>query len=120
MYNIDINKDELLAIVKKNKTKHQELYDMAVEGYKEEVKEKLEEALQLASSGEKYITDLNLSEPQSHIKEYDRVIGMLELSTSTEVTLDTNQYDQYVDDQWHWAGQTRSINTMYANKMSKS
>jgi len=119
MHSINVNKDELLTILKENRSQHQHLYVEAVNGFHEEVRERLEEALRLASSDEKYITNLDLTSPQSHIKDYDRVIGMLELATETEIELNNNEYDQYVNDEWHWAGVSNSINMMYASKMSK-
>jgi len=117
MHSINVDKNELIKILKENKTKHEELYNEAILGYHAEVREKLEDALRKASCGEKYITNLDMSVPQHNIKDYDRIIGMLELATETEIELNSGEYDQYVNDEWHWAGMTNSINNMYASKM---
>lgn len=119
MHSINVNKDTLIGILKDNRKKHEELYDEAILGYHAEVREKLEDALRKASCGEEYITNLAMSQPQHQLKDYNRVIGMLELATETEIELTPNEYDQYVNDEWHWAGMTNSINTMYAAKMAK-
>ena len=118
MNSIKVDKSALITILKENRTTHEELYNEAVDGYHMDVCERLEEALRLASCNEKYITNLDMSRPQSHVKDYDKIIGMLELSNETEVELQSHEYDQYVDDEWHWASASNSINTMYANKMS--
>ena len=118
MHNINVNKGTLVGILKDNRKKHKELYNEAVLGYHIEVCEKLEDALRKASCGEEYITNLSMTKPEHHIKDYDRVIGMLELATETEIELNSGEYDQYVNDEWHWAGMTNSINTMYAAKMA--
>jgi len=116
MHSINVDKNELIKILKENKDKHEKLYDEAVIGYRAEVCEKLEDALRKASCGEKYITNLEMSVPQHYLKDYDRIIGMLELATEKEIELNSGEYDQYVNDEWHWAGTTKSINTMYASK----
>lgn len=118
MHNINVNKDTLIDILKDNRKKHEELYDEAVQGYHIEVCEKLEDALRRASCGEKYITNLEMSKPVHNLKDYNRVIGMLELATETEIELNSNEYDQYVNDEWHWTGMTNSINSIYAAKMA--
>ena len=118
MQQITVNKDELITILKENRINHQKLYDDAVVGYHEEVIEKLTEALDNAEAGSEYITNLKLSKPEHHIKDYDKIIGMLELSNESEIVLLPHEYDQYVADEWSWAGMTNSINTMYASKMS--
>ena len=117
MQQITVNKDELIAIVKKNRVEHQKLYEEAVLGYHVEVCDKLEDALREASCGEKYTTNLNMSKPEHHIKDYDKIIGMLELSNESDIILLPHEYDQYVADEWHWAGMTNTINAMYASKI---
>lgn len=117
MQQITVDKSELITVVKKNRTIHEELYNEAVEGYHMDVRERLEEALRLASCNEEYITNLNMSKPQSHVKDYDKIIGMLELSNETDIVLLPHEYDMYVEDEWSWAGMSNSINTMYAGKL---
>lgn len=118
MHTINVDKSDLIEILKENKTKHEELYDEAVIGYHEEVVEKLSVALDKAEAGEEYVTNLKMTKPEHHLKDYNRIIGMLELATETEIELNPNEYDQYVNDEWSWAGMTNSINAMYASKVS--
>jgi hypothetical protein len=43
-----------------------------------------------------------LQRPTSHIKEYDRVLDMLEASLDEEFELSDKEFSQYVRDEWSW------------------
>jgi hypothetical protein len=45
---------------------------------------------------------VTLTEPSNHIKDYDRVITMLEVSVDETIILNASEFDQYVRDVWAW------------------
>jgi len=45
---------------------------------------------------------INLPVPVDHTLEYDRVIKMIELDTREEITLNENEFAQFVMDDWQW------------------
>ena len=85
MYEVKVNKTELLTILKTNRQKHQEIYIKAFDGYRKEVIRHLQFALDQASAGEKIITQISLIAPQDHTAEYDRVIGMLKMCVDEKI-----------------------------------
>jgi hypothetical protein len=57
---------------------------------------------------------VSLTEPSDHTKDYDRVVAMLEMSVEETITLDAQDFDRCVMDNWDWSRFTLSTNTFYA------
>ena len=102
MDKITVTKDALLAKLKENRNTHEQVYKDAVEKYKEAIVFYLKKALARAEKGKKVNHYISVVEPTNNLKDYDRVIGMLEMSTQTTIQLDSNEYSQYVLDDWNW------------------
>ena len=105
MYEVKLNKDELLEIVKKNLDKHVADYEEAVEDYKKAVLTVSHRNYKLAKSGDPdKFKEIRMppSAPKSHEDQYVRAIRMLELSVDKEVTLTDDQFSQLVLDEWSW------------------
>lgn len=117
MEKVNVDREQLLEIVRKNYETHKNEVATAVQGYHIEVVEKLEDALAKAKAGEKFITNLSLVPPSDHTKDYERIIRMLELSSDTTVQLDTHQFTQYVLDEWTWRDAARVLNASYSSKL---
>ena len=120
MYEVKVKKDTLLKILQKNRGKHRAIFEKAIAGYRREVIRHLDFALKRAKSGKKIITAVKLIQPQDHTSDYDRVIGMLELSVDKEIAIDDTQYQQYIMDQWEWSGQFSSTSASYSSSSSAS
>lgn len=126
MNTICVKKDELLKIIMNNKEKHIKEYNEAMRGYRIGVVEALENliddaaefeliinrSLKDAQSGGELKTDWkldtfnqfnDLSQPESHEKDYTIAIGMIELDISDEVELTKNEYQQFVENEWVWS-----------------
>jgi len=117
MKDVKIAKNELLKIIRENHAIHKKDVDDAITGYRMEVTEKLEEALAQAKEGTKFVTNLNLIEPISHVKDYEKIIRMLELSVDDEIVLNNQEFTMYVLDEWAWKEQARFINSSYSSKL---
>ena len=125
MNEIKVEKQKLLDIIKSNKDEHINEYNEAMRGYRigvvvgleqlsKDVKvfaKEIKDALEEARTGGEMKTQFNLNtyvpfqdliKPESHGKDYETVIGMIELDTSTEVELYTSEYKNYVQDEWAW------------------
>ena len=110
---IKVRKNKLLEILKSNREKHRAIFEDALIGYRELAIEKLDEALDDAREGRKINMYFALVEPMDQTEDYDRAIGMLEMSVDDEVEMDRREYDQYVMDNWDWTGQFSASNATY-------
>lgn len=113
MREVKVNKNALLNTVKDNRGRHEAEYKQAMVGYRQEVIEGLQKALDEAQSGGELKTSLWLSEPISEVKSYEKVIAMLEMSTDEEVTLSQSEFSQYVLDDWTWKELASTTNARY-------
>ncbi|MFH1722910.1 MAG: hypothetical protein ABH950_09945 [Candidatus Altiarchaeota archaeon] len=120
MYEVKVKKSELLNIMQKNREKHWAIFEKAIAGYRKEVIRHLDFALKAAKSGKKIITTVKLIQPQDHTSDYDRIIGMLKMSVDDEITIDSEQYRQYILDQWEWSRQFSSTSASYTSSSSLS
>ena len=113
METVKVNKAELLEKLTGNRKKHRENFLKAQEGYRAEVIEQLDKALQDARDGKKINTFFQLPAPQDQTPEYDRAIKMLEWAIGDEIELSEIDFSQYIFDNWHWKQQWTASNTVY-------
>jgi formylmethanofuran dehydrogenase subunit B len=110
---VTIKKPELLAAIIKNRAAHQAEYEEAEVGYRAAAIKALSSMLKEAKAGGTIRKTLDLVEPVSHTKDYDRVIRMLEMSTADEVSITETQFSQYVLDEWAWTALFKVSNARY-------
>ena len=115
MKTVKINVENLLKTVKENRTKHIEEYNEALKGYREKCIALLAAELKKAESGENFETFVKADKPHSYESEYNRVISMLEWTEEEIVELDATEFDQYVNDNWHWQGGFKAVTSFYNN-----
>lgn len=114
METVKVSKEELLTKLRENREKHIQLFDDAMEGYYVEAKKKLNSAInKLDKKDKKPIQSIYFDVPKSHEKEYNKVIKMLEMSVSDEITLKQHEFDMYVLDEWVSHAE-KSLMTSYA------
>jgi hypothetical protein len=104
MEKVNVNKEELLAILKNNRDIHQKNYDDAMGGYRMLAEKELKKKLKAVKEGEKF--DLyfrDLSEPRSYVKDYNNTIGILEVSNDGNVSITMEEYLKYYKNEWEWS-----------------
>lgn len=103
----------LINTVKQNRGKHRETFLAVQEKFRERVIEEFEKRLALAREGRRVDLYVHLVEPKDQTRDYDRIIGMLEKSTETDITLDEKDYERYVMDRWDWKDQWKTVSATY-------
>ena len=117
MDNIKVEKAKLIAILKNNRAIHEEEYNESIEEWEKVVTKALKKAYKLAKVGDRFITAFKLPKPKSFIDEYDKIIGMLEMSLDEEVELVEHEYDMYVRNNWNWKRDFIGTASLYNNKI---
>lgn len=114
---ITVPRPKLIDIITANRAKHVIAHESAARGYRvkvaERVKAAAKKALKLAQKGRAVMMSFHYPLPASHVKDYDRVIGMLKMDTSTHIKLDARDYDRYVKDRWEWSEEFVGTASMY-------
>lgn len=109
---ITVNKAKLIAKIKENKQNHIKAYAKAVIAYKKEALSKLAELTKLAKSGDMTL-NLHLTTPMNNIENYDKIVAMFEWDVNEEVTLEQNEFNEYVQDETEFARHANLSNSMY-------
>ena len=102
MEKIKVNKQELLGIVKQNREKHKKEYLESIKAYRVKVADLFTKELEKVLSGEKFNVYFDLTKPESHEKDYDLAIRMLEMSVDENVEIERDEFNQLVNDEWSW------------------
>lgn len=113
---VTVSKNELLAAMRANLTKHEAEYKEAIEGYKAAVIARLKKMLACAEAGKPVEEKIGLPAPESHTEDYERVIRMLEMSKAEEISITENQFSQYVLDKWNWQRAFKALSTQYSGR----
>lgn len=120
MRSVKMNKTELLAIVRENKTKHIAEYEEAVTDYKALAINISKENLKLANTGDldklKEIKAMPVP-PVSYENDYNRAVRMLELSVEKFIDLEDDVFNQLVLDEWRWKQVFSLSNSTYKTMM---
>lgn len=105
---IEVNKQQLLDVLKKNRAIHEQEYNELQEDYLDAVTKELGK---IFSESKKRLpnpdTCVSPNKPKCYLEDYDLVIGMLLMSIDETFTLDEEQYRNYVLNEWSW---TRHFN----------
>jgi hypothetical protein len=124
---------ELLEIIQKNREQHIADYNDACAGYRETALELLSEradkiAVAFNKLGERIKagetiplnlgigTGFDLKVPETHVKDYDQVIRMLELEVDETVKLQTDEFACFVMDDWDWKDSFSATVGAYSKK----
>jgi hypothetical protein len=116
MRTVNLDKEELLKIVRANKEKHIVEYAEAVEDYKVAAVKIAKMNLKLANTGDMVsiakIQSMPAS-PTSYEDSYTRSIRMLELSVDKVIELEETIFNQLVLDEWNWKRTFAASSAMY-------
>lgn len=110
---IEVNKDELLKVLKTNRENHLATFEAASEVYRVKVIDWLERQLAEALNGNKVNHTIGLPIPEVHTTDYDRVIKMVEMHVGDTFQLDEHDAAQYIMDEWGWARSFAGNTTAY-------
>ena len=114
-----MDRQGVLEVLKTNRAAHRDLYEKAMEGYKIQVTEFLEERLEQIKNNDPKQVTLNLPLPEDHTGDYDEIIGMLEANQADEILLQQHDYRTYILDKWGWSDAWTTSNTAYVGAASQ-
>lgn len=115
MRHATVSKKELLAALVKNRADHMRSYKLALDGFYKEAVDKYKEAL-TAAEGRTDLPHIHLVEPDCHMEDYDRAIGMLKMHVEQTVDITEEEYAHFVDDDWDWKQSWRLMNNVYMTR----
>ena len=123
MKSVNVSKDELLAVLRENRTKHVNEYLSAVNVYRADVVDRLKKMLadakvEAQKTEPKFDLRIDLDAPTSYVESYDTAIKMLEMSTDGIIELSLQEFSQYVEDKWSWAHAFKSVTGAYNSKLA--
>ena len=99
--------------IKQNRDKHVELFERSLIAYRAEAVKYLDESLELARSGKRIRREIKLIEPMNHVKDYDQVVAMLEMTSDKIIVIDSREFAMFVMDDWGWSSQFDLTNQSY-------
>jgi hypothetical protein len=118
MKSVKIKSADLLEVLKKNRETHVSEFNSAKEEYRKDVIAEMKKNLKQAQSGGEIVSYIQLVEPQNFTASYDTAIKMLEMSADELVELTMQEFQQYVEDNWHWKGTFAASTSIYNNKVA--
>jgi hypothetical protein len=114
---VNVKREELIAVLKKNREAHHAIFLEAQEGYRKAAIAELDVMLQDARFGRRIRRQVSLIEPMDQTAEYDAALAMLTMSVDETITLEQEDFRCYVLDQWRWKGQWSSSNMAYSSSL---
>lgn len=124
MREVKIDRSRLAKTVTANRQKHVEEYELALDGYKQQLANRLKDLTKQVRTAiadqilEVQVNTFDLPQPENHVSDYDTVLEMIDFSVDTEFVLTQQEFKQYVLDEWHWTAQLVSSNKFYAASMT--
>tara|TARA_Y100000310_G_C20451686_1_gene701048 strand:+ start:492 stop:899 length:408 start_codon:yes stop_codon:yes gene_type:complete len=114
-----VSRVTLLDILRKNRAEHALIVEEAKRGYLDAARKALRRKLKEyesknTDSGKLEDLSVSLHAPRSHVKIYDHLIGLLELSSDDLIELDAEQYRHMVADEWDWMADFLLSNSNYS------
>jgi hypothetical protein len=116
---VNINKIQLINILKENLKKHAEDLDKVLINYRQEMIIKFQDHLTMFKTANtpKDIMELELNmwpqKPISHIDDYNKALRMAELSVDDVIELDEREFSKFVMDEWAWKQEFEMTKTLY-------
>jgi hypothetical protein len=116
-FEITVDKTVLLEAVKNNRQEHIANYNAAMEVYEKECEDALVDRLHELQAGEagdpsSYLS-FSVDTPVTYAHVYDRLIAMLDMTEAISLTINGEQYRNWIEDEWDWSSR------YYASTMSK-
>lgn len=122
MRSVKIRKAELLTTLEHNRAKHVADYQTAIQVYRDDAIESLKKLVKKAQAskvGDEIELSVYLVVPRSYEEHYNTAIGMLKFSVDDTVELSMQEFQQYVEDKWHWKNEFVASTALYNSKLAK-
>jgi hypothetical protein len=118
MEKIQVKKETVLEILRKNKETHRTEFEEAMTGWIEEAKKKLTGLLyQLNSNKASEVKfEVYLPKPVSYEKEYEKAIKMVEFEIRDTIEISNSDFERYFLDEWAWKESFLSNTRLYKNR----
>jgi hypothetical protein len=111
---ITVKKTELLAALNENKSKHREVFEAAVTGFRSDVIAWLELRIDDLKAGKIPNLYTQFPTPEDHTRDYDRIIKMVQMHIGDTFELTEKDFQAYVMDDWTWKRQFVNTSHTYA------
>ena len=99
---VKVKTTELLAKLRANFARHKEELAADQKAYRSKLRRVLLDELNKLEAGSAEAVHIPVTPPDDHTDDYERAIGMLEMSVDEVVVLTANQFAAFVQDKWHW------------------
>lgn len=116
MHQVKVRRLELLQRLQENRETHIAEYEEASKGYHEEAIKRVSKVLDSLKAGLETDLSFSLPKPKSYEKEYDRVIEMVKMSVESELELSSQEFAQFVMDDWGWKQSFTNTNSLYSGR----
>jgi hypothetical protein len=110
---IEVKKEELLTILRANRDKHRQVFNAALEGWRNQAFHELSRLHDKLKAGKLPNLYVELSLPD-HTRDYDRVITMVTMDIGTTFELSEADAKAYIMDDWSWKRQFLDSSNTYA------
>lgn len=124
---MSFDKASVVETLKENRTEHEKIYNEAIAGYRNVLRNALDKVVELVSEKRDELEEKkapsprlktdplsSLAVPKNQLKEYDTVLEMLELTSDETIVLDQDQYNCYMKDNWYWMNDFLLSNSAYS------
>jgi hypothetical protein len=111
---IQAKRDEVLAILKKNRSEHAKIVQEARAGYCDKAMTELAKRLEKLKSGKITSLAFALKMPVDMTSTYDTAIKMLELHTEATIQLGGSEVRNFIEDKWDWSREFYVSNSAYS------
>lgn len=120
-------KNALLHKLRENRGAHLQHYNDALEEYRKAFIDVVTLRIDDFSAARARARDLEPFEwpknaapvpvkPESYVSDYDRAIGLLEMTISEQIEITGDDYRCFVEDEWEWKERFRSTTMSYNDK----
>lgn len=114
MRQVTVMTSDLIENLKSNYSQHIDEYEEAIDGWK---KKQIEDAMKVIAAVEQDFLDEasfpHNVKPESHGRDYERAIGMLEMHTDKTIELSEDEYRRYIEDDWDWSHHFKVVGATY-------
>ncbi len=99
-----VDRSKLLNALRKNRDNHAGMCAEARAGFAAEAKRVFADRIKAIESGNLTKLSIRLEPPEDHTAEYNTAIQMAEWSTENTITLTSDEFRNFVMDEWDWLG----------------
>lgn len=112
MERVSVNREELLKTLIKNRDNHEQLYKDAYEGYVNQYRERLKDAIHKLDNEDTMPSTVHFNPPQNHTDMYDEVISIIEWDKRDIIELTRMDFKNYILDNWITSAERVSLRAM--------